>query len=212
MVRQKNFAQVIRIDGRNCFVEALDSAFGIEKVQLNFVSYDEKTNKQTAIIPFYLNFSEWMALEADVLSGRIASLADVERAKGAKFPQAIYTKQGGISAANLKKRGQEREDGMSLSRQFKIIPGSKRPFMIQGEQGKGEENEQGLIVSRYGGKPDDRVMVAMGGDELKQLVLMVGSKIRAYMAAQYVYMNADIFKQLKSDEDARAAKYAKKNT
>lgn len=210
MVRQKNFAQVIRIDGRNCFVEALDTAFGIEKVQLNFVSYDDKTNKQTAIIPFYMDFAEWLALESDVLSGRLAKLAEVEKAKGAKFPQPIFVKQGGVSATNLKKRGQEREDGMSLSRQLKIIPGSKRPFMVQGEQGKGEENEQGLIVSRYGGKPDERVMVPMGGDELKQLVLMVGSKIRAYMAAQYVYMAADNIKQLKADEDARVAKFRKK--
>lgn len=209
MVRQKNFSQVIRIDGRNCFVEALDTAFGIEKVQLNFVSYDEKTNKQTAIIPIYLDFSEWMVLEADVLSGRISKLAEVEKAKGAKFPQQIFLKQGGVSAKNLKARGQEREDGMSLSRQFKIIPGNKRPFMVQGEQGKGEENEQGLIVSRYGGKPDDRVMVPMGSDELKQLVLMVGSKIRAYMSAQYVYMAADNIKQQKDEHEKRVAQFRK---
>ena len=210
MVRQKNFSQVIRIDGKNCFVEALDTAFGIEKVQMNFVAYDDKTNKQKSIVPIYMDFSEFFALEADVLSGRLSKLGEVEKAKGANFPQPVYTKMGGVSAKNLKARGQERPDGMSLSRQFKIIPGNKRPFMIQGEQGKGEENEQGLIVPRYGSKPDDRVMIPMGGEELKQFVIMVGSKIRAYMSAQYVYMLQDTFKQQQKDEADRIAKYRKK--
>lgn len=210
MARQKNFSQIIRIDGKNCFVEALDSAFGIEKVHMNFIAYDEKTNKQTSLVPIYMDFSEFLALEADVLSGRIAKLAEVEKAKGDKYPQAIFTKMGGVSAKNLKARGQERPDGYSLSRQLKIIPGNRRPFMFQGEQGKAEENKQGLIVPRYGGKPDDRVMIPMGGDELKQFTIMVGAKIRAYMSAQYVYMAQETFKQQKTEEEARIAKFRKK--
>lgn len=209
MVRMKNFNQIVRIDGKNCFVEVLDSAFAIEKVQINFISYDDKTNKQVAMIPFYLDFSDFFVLETDVLSGKIAALADLEKKKGNKYPNHIYMQQGGVSAANLKKRGQERADGMSLSRQFKIIPGNKYPFMVQGEQGKGEENPQGLIVSRYGGKPDDRVMVPMQGDDLKKFVMMTSAKIRAYMAAQYVYVYQEQFQQKKKEEEEKQAKYRK---
>ncbi len=201
-MRIKNHNQIIRLDGRNCFVEALDSAFAIEKVQLNFVSYDDKSNKQTALIPYYLDFTDFMVLEQDILSGRLAKLAETEKAKGAKYPQSIYMQQGGVSAKKLEQRGQKRPDGKSLSRVFKIVPGDKYPFMVQAEQGAGEENDKGLIVSKFGGKPELRVMIPMQSEDTKKFVLMIGAKIRAYMAAQYVYFNKEEYtKQAKEEKD-----------
>lgn len=211
MARKKSFNQIIRVDGRNTFVEFMDSAFEIGKVLVNFISYDTKTNKQSAMIPFYIDMADFLLLEADVLSGRIAKLAEVEKAKTSKgFPNSIYMQQGGVSAHNLKQRGKERPDGMSLARQLKIIPGSKVPFMVQAEQGKGEENATGLIVSRYGSKPDDRVMVPMTNDDLKKSVLIVGAKIRAYLSAQYVYMNKTNFNKQLREEEEYVAQFRKK--
>ena len=136
------------------------------------------------------------------MSGRLAKLAETEKAKGAKYPQAIYMQQGGVSAKKLELRGQKRPDGKSLSRVFKIVPGDKYPFMVQAEQGAGEENDKGLIVSKFGGKPELRVMIPMQSDDTKKFVLMIGAKIRAYMAAQYVYFNKEEYaKQAKEEKD-----------
>lgn len=209
MARAKNFNQIIRIDGKNCFVEFMDNAFEIEKVLINFVSYNEKSKKQTAIIPFYLDFSDLLVLSSDVLSGRLAALAKKE--KEGKYPKSVYTQQGGVSAQNLEKRGQKREDGSSLARQLKIIPGQKYPFMFQGEQGKGEEADNGLIVARYGSKPEQKVMVPMQSDDLKKVVLMVQAKINAFFSAQYVYMRKTEFNRQLADEAKKRESYKQTN-
>ena len=93
MARERNYRQIIRIDGKNVFVEAMNSAFKIGKIQLNFCSYDAKSNKMTANIPIYLSFEEFFSLKQDVVSGRLAKLAEVEKAKGSKYPKEIYTKK-----------------------------------------------------------------------------------------------------------------------
>lgn len=205
MVRAKNFNQIIRVDGKNVFVEFMDSAFEIGKVLINFVKYDESSKKQTGIITYYLDIEDFMVLKQDVLTGRIAALADKEREKKSKYPQSIYMQQGGVSAANLADRGKSRPDGMSMARQLKIVPGSKYPFMFQAEQGKGEQNKQGLIVARFGTSPDLRIMVPMQSDDLKKVVLMVDAKIQAYLSAQYVYLYKEQFsKQAKEEAEKRS--------
>lgn len=207
MVRAKNFEQIIRIDGKNCFVEFMDSAFGIEKVLINVISYGAN-NKQTANIPFYLDFSDFMVLEQDILSGKLAEMAKREKEKS-KYPKPVYLQQGGVSATNLESRGQKRADGMSLARQLKIIPGLKFPFMFQAEQGQGEENDKGLIVARYGSKPEKKVMVPMQGDDLKKVVLMVKAKINAYMSAQYVYMKKEDFNRQSTEAKKKKESFKK---
>lgn len=39
-MKQKNKNQIIRFDGRNVFIEVMNTAFEIGKVQINFVEYD----------------------------------------------------------------------------------------------------------------------------------------------------------------------------
>lgn len=210
MAREKNYRQIIRIDGKNVFVEALNSAFKIEKIQLNFCAYDAKTNKMTATIPIYLSFAEFFSLKQDIISGRLAKLAEVEKAKGSKYPKEVYLKQGGVSAKNLQARGQARADGMSLSRQLKIVPGMKFPFMVQAEQGAAEENAQGLIVPRYGGKPDHRVMVPMDGDTMKQFFLTIDAHIQAYLNSVYAVIAEEDQKDIKKEMKDYEEKYFKK--
>lgn len=210
MARERNYRQIIRMDGKNVFVEAMNSAFRIGKIQLNFCSYDDKSKKMTANIPIYLSFEEFFSLKQDVISGRLAKLAEVEKAKGSKYPKEIYTKQGGVSAKNLKARGQERADGMSLSRQMKIVPGLKFPFMVQGEQGAAEENAQGLIVPRYGGKPDDRVMIPMDGDTMKQFFLTIDAHVQAYLNATYAIIAEEDQKEIRKEMKEYEEKYFKR--
>lgn len=189
MAKERNSKQIIRLDGKNCFVEAMNYAFSIGKVQMNFIEYDlSKTqgDRYKQEVSIYIDTDKFLVLANDILSGKIAKLADIEKAKGNQYCNAIYTDMGGVSAKNLEKRGQSRPDGKSLSRQFKIIPGNKVPFMLVGECGIGEESETGLIVPRYGSKPEQRVQIPVQPDDLKRLALIVQAHYQAFLNAQYV--------------------------
>lgn len=201
------FSQIIRIDGRNSFVEVMDGAFEIGKVLINFVQYDGNTKKQTGMVTYYLDFEDFMVLKQDVISGRIQALHKKNHTPGrVNFSKAIYKQQGGTSARNLTSKGKARPDGKSEARQLLIYAGDKIPFVLQGEKGAGEEQGKGIIVPRYGSKPDVRVAIPMQAEDLKKIVLMVDAKIHAYLAAQYVYLYKEQFqRQAKAELDKRSS-------
>lgn len=189
-MREKNPSQIIRFDGKNVFMEIMSHAFSIGKVQINFIEYNasaEKKSRQTKNIPIYIDMDKFLLLTHDVLSGRFVHLAkEAQQAKakgGYKYAKEIYQDLGGISATNLKKRGKERPDGMSMSRQFKITPGDKIPWIISGEIGAGKEDEKGLIVPQ--GRPEESVRVALSDDDFKKMALVVKAHIEAFIASQY---------------------------
>lgn len=179
--------QILRIDGSNSFFEIMSNAFGIDKVQINFRKYDKnkaKGEKFTQTVDIYVNVEEMLVLCNDILSGKIASLADIERKKGASYPNPVWDSMGGISAEKAKEKGL-RTDGKALSRVIKLSPGSKQPFVLTAESGAGEQNEKGLIVPRFGTKPDNRVIVALNANQLKQLALLTQMHIASYTTSQY---------------------------
>ena len=179
--------QIIRFDGKDTFFEVMANAFGIDKVQINFRKYDvtkTKGNKFTQQVDCYVNVEEALVLAQDILSGKIHALAEAEKAKGAKYPAHVWQSMGGMSAEKAKEKGL-RNDGMALSRVIKLAPGNAKPFVLTAESGKGEQNSQGLIVPRYGTSPENRIMVALTGDQLKQLALMINIHLSAYYSAQY---------------------------
>ncbi|WP_180953926.1 hypothetical protein [Bacillus sp. M6-12] len=189
-MREKSPQQIIRFDGKNVFVEVMNSAFGIGKVQLNFIEYDtskEAKSRQTKNIPMYIDTDKFLLLTQDILSGRMVHLAkqanDAKTKGGYKYAKEIYADLGGISAENLKRRGKERPDGMSMSRQFKITPGDKIPWILSAEIGAGKEDDKGLIVPQ--GRPEEFVRVALSDDDFKKLAIVVQSHIQAYIASQY---------------------------
>ncbi|WP_242247862.1 hypothetical protein [Bacillus cereus group sp. BfR-BA-01328] len=188
MARETNPLQIIRFDGRDCFMEVLNTGFDIGKVYMNFISYDQNKKageRYTAKIPIYMDIDKFLVLSADIMSGKIHKLAENEKAKGAKYPGKIFDDMGGTPAESLKQRGKEREDGMSESRVLKLFPGSKLPFLFQAELGKGEKNDKGLIVPRYGTSPEQLVRIPMQGDDLKRFALVVKTHIDAYITAKY---------------------------
>lgn len=189
MKKTKDEKQIIRLDGKNCFVEAMNYAFGIGKVQVNFIEYDLSKGQGERVkqeVNIYMDIDKFMVLANDVLSGKIAKLSEVEKAKGNQYCNAIYTDMGGVSAKNLESRGQARTDGKALSRQFKIVPGNKVPFMLVGECGAGEESDTGLIVPKYGAKPEQVVRIPLQADDLKRFVLVIQAHIQAYLTSVYV--------------------------
>ena len=68
-MRTKYSSQVYRADGAGKFVEVLNSAFPIDKVQLNAIEYDKNTNKQTRNLPIYVDVNKMLVLAEDVLNG-----------------------------------------------------------------------------------------------------------------------------------------------
>lgn len=175
--------QIIRFDGKDTFFEVMANAFGISKVQLNFRKYDEhkqKGNRFVQQVDYYVNVEEMLVLAQDILSGKIAKLAQIEKGKGAKYPAPIWQSMGGMSAEKAK-----REDKMALSRVLKLAPGSSQPFVFTAESGKGEQNEKGLIVPRYGTSPENRIMVALTDVQLKQFALMIQMHLQAYYTSLY---------------------------
>lgn len=205
----KNYAahnpqQLIKISGKNTFVEVMNTAFGIGKVIFNFAKYDDKREvgqRMTDNVTVYLDIDKALVLIQDIKSGRIPKLAQTEKAKS-QYPKAVYTDLGGTSAKALAAKGKSREDGMSESRQLKLVPGKKADFMICAERGAGEENQTGLIVPR---KVETNIMVPMSGEDLKRLALVLEMNIHAYTAARYVdgsFMK-NPYQQAKEQEKAK---------
>lgn len=184
--QQRNY-QIIRLDGKNCFVEVMTGQFHKGKVILNFEQYDDtkaKGERTIARITYFMPFDKFLQLEQDVKSGKLAKLAEKEKANN-KYPNAIYTDLTGTSNELLKRNNQARNDGNSESRQLKIIPGLKAEFMIQAEKGPGEKSSTGIIKPLYGNKPEQKVAIPMSGNDLKRLFSLTKIHIVGYITSQY---------------------------
>lgn len=184
--QQRNH-QIIRLDGKNCFVEVMTGQFHKGKVILNFEQYDDtkpKGQRTVSKITYYMPFEKFMQISQDVKSGKLAKLAEKEKSAN-KYPNPVYTDLTGTSNELLKKNNQARPDGKSESRQLKIIPGLKADFMLQAEKGPGEKNETGIIKPLYGNKPEHKVAIPMSGDDFKKFVLLTEANILGYISSQY---------------------------
>lgn len=183
---KRNPQQLIKVSGKDTFVEVLNNPFEIGKVLFNFAQYDEKAPAGSKIkgqIPMYMDMEEALVFCHDIISGKLPQLAKIEKDKGSKYPKEVYKKQGGTSAARLKSSGKERPDGMAESRVMKVAPGSKVDFMLTAEKGKGEENATGLIVQK---STEATVRVPFSAEDLKKLALVLQMNIQSYTTARYV--------------------------
>jgi hypothetical protein len=211
---EKDPRQIIRLDGKNCFLEVMNSAFAIGKVQINFREYDEKQqkgNRFTKEIDLFMDMDKFLVFANDIISGKVAKMAEAEKARAKQesdkqgktvYPRELdeFTDMGGMNPESLKRSDERRKknefkpysemyaipQGKCLSRQLKVVPGLKAPFMLKGEVGVGEESDTGLIVPKYGTKPSQMVQVPIPANDLKKLALTVQSHINGYITAQYM--------------------------
>jgi len=168
--------QIIRLDGRDKFVESLSRAFDINKVVLNFIHYDDKRKAGERIqqqVTIYVDFSKFRRFAQDMLSGRYAQLA--------KANKPIFSDLTGTPAEKLKQYGRERKDGKAESRKLSLAPSAKG-FFITGESGPGEKTETGMI--KPAGKTESRVSIPIDGDQAKELVLSTIAAMDAYETAK----------------------------
>lgn len=214
MAKEKDPRQIIRIDGKNCFLEVMNSAFSIGKVQINFREYDEKQqkgNRFTKEIDLFMDIDKFLVFANDIISGKVAKIAEVERARakqeGEKQGKTVYpreldefTDMGGMNSESLKRSDERRKknqfkaysdmysipEGKALSRQLKIVPGLKAPFMIKGEVGVGEESDTGLIVPKYGTRPSQMVQIPLSANDFKKFALIVEAHIKSFITSQYL--------------------------
>lgn len=192
-MQSKNLNQIIRFDGRNVFFEVMSNAFTIGKVQINFIEYDTtaaKGNRQKHNIPIFIDMQRFLVLAQDILSGRMEVLAERAREEqvksGYNHCREVWYDQGGASAKRLMEKGKPRADGKSLARQFKITPGNKMPWIISGEHGDGEEDAKGLIVPKYGNKPEEIVRVPLTEEGFREFAVVTMLHIQAYINSQYM--------------------------
>lgn len=183
---EKNRDQIVRKDARGCFVESLSDAFGIGKAHFAFAAYDMKRpsgQRQTDCVHVYMDVGELLELCREAESGELRAMLLEKRQSGEHG--AIYQHLGGTPAERLASLGRARPDGMSLSRTFQLLPGAKSGFLLVSDSGPGEENAKGLIVPRFGNKPENHVAVSLSFAALCELLLMTRLHYQAWLTAQY---------------------------
>lgn len=196
--------------GNNKFLKIKNNSFNIGMVLFSFVTTDEEMHAiKEQSFDCYLSFADSLRLCTDIIFGKISAKAEQERAKGNKYPNAVWTSGlGGVNEENAKARGL-RTDGKAVSRTFSIVPGQK-PFVFIGQQGSGHSDEGGLIVPE---KTELKVYVPVESEaELKNMAESLQMAIYAYTTAKYskfynftIYSPTENMSQEKSEKSDNAS-------
>ena len=147
MGKIKSPLQVARYDGKDCFFEIMIDSLSNDNVRFNFCSYNINSavgSRLSKSISFLLSIEDACVLSIDILNGTFDKLSKVKRAdaeaKGSSYPDAVFTRYKGTRAIDSK-----RDDGKPESRQFLILPGNKKPWVVKAVKGPGVESSTGLI-------------------------------------------------------------------
>ena len=181
-----NSNQIIRKDARGCFIESLNDAFEIGRMHLTFASYDLNRpagQRQTNNIHIYIPADEFLELCRKLISGELRIIVQNMKKNGDRT--AIYQRLGGTSAEKLAEQGRSRPDGKSLSRTAQLLCGNKSDFIFAADSGPGETNEKGLIIPRFGAKPENHVAVSLTWNSFSGLMLMTKAHFGGWLAAWY---------------------------
>lgn len=187
MAEERNQFQITRKDAKNCFVESLSDAFDIGKIHLVFATYDTSKpvgQRQTNNIPIYITVDEFLELHRKVACGELRYIMQNKKKNADSTP--LYQSLGGTSAERLAKQQRSRSDGMSQSRIVQLVCGSKVDFLLVAESGPGATNDKGLIVPKFGNKPENRVAVGMTFETFAELILTTHIHYSAWLSSFYM--------------------------
>lgn len=205
-MRKKYSSQIYRADGRSQFVEILNSAFPIDKAQINAIEYDKATNKTTTKLPIYVDVNKLMVFARDVESGQFQAKVQAAIADGKwnGVPINSYTSyfvdMGGIDEEGVKKRWDSLHDlypflqeGMAISRQLKVQKASKPgiDWIFRVEYGPGRSDSKGLIVPN--GMAPVAVSVPMTDETLKEMMTAFDLHYSAYVNHKYSRFGPTLF-------------------
>ena len=186
MQDERNQNQIIRKDARECFVESLSDAFPIGRAHFAFATYDVSRpagHRQTNNIQIYIGMDEILEICRKLECGELRYLLQTRKKAGDKSP--LFQCLGGTSAEKLQQYGRARSDGKSLSRTAQLLPGAKSDFLFVADSGPGEVNAKGLIVPRFGNKPENHVAISMSFETFSELMLMTRLHFNAWLSASY---------------------------
>ena len=186
MPENRNQNQIIRKDARNCFVESLSDAFSIGRIHFAFATYDLSRpagQRQTNNIHIYIAVDEFLELCRKLTCGELRSMMQNKKSNGDKTP--LYQCLGGTSAEKLAKQGRSRKDGMSLSRTAQLLCGNKSDFLFVADSGPGQTNDKGLIVPKFGNKPENHVAISMTFETFSELMLLTKAHFEAWLSVWY---------------------------
>ncbi len=178
--------QIARIDGRNCFVEILDTSFPIGKVVFGFHQYDlkaEKGNRMTGNILVYMDFQKLLEVRRRVEgSGK----AYVKYARNhPDYKELLFELAGGTSAESLARQGRPRADNKALARSLTVSASTKADYYLTAAEGPGKETERthGIV---FDGAPEVRIGVPIDHWTFLSILDLVVERMGAYMASRYV--------------------------
>jgi hypothetical protein len=179
--------QIIRKDGNGCFVEAMKDAFDIGRIHLRFITYDKSAaqgSKYTNDIDIYIDFEDYFRISYNFMNGTIYKQLLSLKTRQNSWEKELIICQGGKSAKQLAASGKPRQDGMSLARVFKMFAGDKYPIIFKAEMGPGETDKNGLIIPKYGRKPESYVQISMSIDDAKEFFLAIDNSLSAFINYQ----------------------------
>ena len=88
MDKERNTNQIVRKDGKGCFVESLNDAFSIGRCHLAFAAYDLNRpagERQTNLVQIYLDCGELLELCRKAESGELLLRLQDKKQKGDKL-------------------------------------------------------------------------------------------------------------------------------
>ena len=187
MQDERNQYQIIRKDARNCFVESLSDAFANGRAHFAFATYDMNKpagQRQTNNIHIYISIPELLELCRKLSCGELRYIMQQKKQTG--DPKPIQEWLGGTSAEKLRQYGKARPDGKSLSRVCKLLAGQKTDFLLVADSGPGDKDAKGLIVPKFGNKPENHVAVSMTFEAFSELLLMTKMHYQSWLTALYL--------------------------
>lgn len=186
MAEERNNYQLARKDAKNCFVESLNDCFPIGRIHFAFATYDVNRpagQRQTNNVHIYIAVDEFLELCRKLDCGELRYMLQNKKKNGDNTP--LYQCLGGTSAEKLRAIGRARPDGKSLSRVAQLVPANKADFLFVADSGPGETNEKGLIVPKFGNKPENHVAVMMSFESLSEMFLITRMHYQCWLTSWY---------------------------
>ena len=207
----RNDAQIIRIDGKNCFVEMMNSCFAIHKLLIRFRQYDGNTNKTIRTMDHYMDFEDALGFAEYILTGSLAKNMEIAAQKKifkgqtvndytsyyTKFSGKAYTSHGNTKMYNdLRTQFPELLDNngqVILSKQLKVQKASRGDYMIvlRSEYGNGKLEETGAVSPS--GTPFAWINVPISEVDALGMASMIKASVNAYLSQFYAQFCRKLF-------------------
>lgn len=186
-IKEKDDSVIYQIQGPKSFLKVKMDWANIDKVHLSFVSHTGRANGCSPIAHVEgalringgdgaLYFCE--AILSGVMHKRRQKALNDAKAAGEKYPQAIFTYNGGSDAKG---------DRPVMWRQIALAPGSKMDYAISVTEAEGEKNNLGGYQKKQGAKATF-ITVGCTSQELVAMASAIKMHWAAYIANPAGYL------------------------